>query len=119
MAMEKPSPARRPSISSGSSRSTPTLTGGPGSPRINGFSEVMLDEDRFIHDAGQQWITAFRAASHLAAEDFIVFPWGMGAFLRNLRKNDQVYGDGAKMRHLRSRLAANLFKAAVEILPTT
>eukprot|EP00927_Polykrikos_kofoidii_P060750 TRINITY_DN55671_c0_g1_i1.p1 TRINITY_DN55671_c0_g1~~TRINITY_DN55671_c0_g1_i1.p1 ORF type:complete len:1067 (-),score=165.57 TRINITY_DN55671_c0_g1_i1:148-3276(-) len=84
--------------------------------RASGSNEMMvLDEERFVETAGQLWRNAFHAAVYLNAEDFIVFPWGMGAFLRNLFKLDAIYKDAAKMRCLRSRLAECLFEAAADM----
>eukprot|EP00927_Polykrikos_kofoidii_P035630 TRINITY_DN30184_c0_g1_i1.p1 TRINITY_DN30184_c0_g1~~TRINITY_DN30184_c0_g1_i1.p1 ORF type:complete len:1013 (-),score=188.80 TRINITY_DN30184_c0_g1_i1:456-3494(-) len=72
----------------------------------------VLDENKYVHDIGELWRCAFDAAAQLAADDIVVFPWGMGAFLRNLHLLDSIYGDAVKMRHLKSRMADGLFKAA-------
>eukprot|EP00927_Polykrikos_kofoidii_P041659 TRINITY_DN35506_c1_g1_i1.p1 TRINITY_DN35506_c1_g1~~TRINITY_DN35506_c1_g1_i1.p1 ORF type:complete len:1043 (-),score=173.57 TRINITY_DN35506_c1_g1_i1:240-3368(-) len=72
----------------------------------------VLDEDKYVHDMGELWRCAFEASAQLDAEDIVVFPWGMGAFLRNLHLLDSIYGNAVKMRHLKSRLADGLFKAA-------
>ncbi|CAE7896112.1 unnamed protein product [Symbiodinium sp. KB8] len=72
-----------------------------------------LDEDRYVSDMGLLWHRVLHAASHMGIEDMILFPFGMGAFLRNLHKLDNRYSDAAAMRGLRYRIASALFDAAV------
>jgi len=45
----------------------------------------------------------------------IAFPFGMGAFLRNLHQLDHHYTDPAAMRRLKFRVAQGLFEAAADV----
>ena len=72
-----------------------------------------LDEDRYVSDMGLLWHRVLHTAGHMGIEDMILFPFGMGAFLRNLHKLDNRYSDAAAMRGLRYRIASALFDAAV------
>jgi len=51
----------------------------------------------------------------LEVEEAIVFPFGMGAFLRHLGQNDSRYNDPQAMRKLRRRLADELMRAIVDL----
>jgi len=74
-----------------------------------------LDEDRYVTDMGSLWKRSLQAAVKLNVEDIIVFPFGMGAFLRNLHQLDNRYTDPAAMRRLKLRVAQGLFDAAAEV----
>lgn len=71
-----------------------------------------LDEDKYVRDMCQQWRGVFQGAKHLQIEDLILFPFGMGAFLRHLHRADPTYTDEARMRRLRSRVVEGLFDVA-------
>ena len=71
-----------------------------------------LDEDRYVADMGLLWHRVLHSAAHLGVEDMILFPFGMGAFLRNLHKLDNRYSDATAIRCLRYRVASGLFDAA-------
>lgn len=73
-----------------------------------------LDEEHYLLDMYALWLNAIRAAMHLGLKDFIAFPFGMGAFLRNLHKLDDRYGDDNMMRRLRKGIAAGLYNAMVQ-----
>mmetsp|Transcript_109541 Transcript_109541/g.172718 ORF Transcript_109541/g.172718 Transcript_109541/m.172718 type:complete len:1170 (-) Transcript_109541:174-3683(-) len=74
-----------------------------------------LDEEHYFQDMDALWLNALRAAKHLGIKDFIAFPFGMGAFLRNLSKLDSRYYDDNMMRRLRKGVAAGLYKAMVQV----
>ena len=71
-----------------------------------------LDEDRYVADMGLLWHRVLQSASALGIEDMILFPFGMGAFLRNLHKLDNRFSDAAAIRCLRYKVASALFDAA-------
>eukprot|EP00930_Biecheleria_cincta_P082708 TRINITY_DN72380_c0_g1_i1.p1 TRINITY_DN72380_c0_g1~~TRINITY_DN72380_c0_g1_i1.p1 ORF type:complete len:1090 (-),score=170.08 TRINITY_DN72380_c0_g1_i1:131-3079(-) len=74
-----------------------------------------LDEERYVADMGTLWRRTLLSARHLSIEDMVMFPFGMGAFLRNLHKLDLRYSDPAAIRRLRYRVALGLFEAAADI----
>eukprot|EP00927_Polykrikos_kofoidii_P070337 TRINITY_DN6647_c0_g1_i1.p1 TRINITY_DN6647_c0_g1~~TRINITY_DN6647_c0_g1_i1.p1 ORF type:complete len:683 (-),score=128.39 TRINITY_DN6647_c0_g1_i1:83-2089(-) len=74
-----------------------------------------LDEDLYISHMGRLWQNALTAMGRLKIEDGIFFPFGMGAFLRQLGKNDDNYEDEATMRKLRARVADQLIAAIGEL----
>mmetsp|Transcript_66287 Transcript_66287/g.156037 ORF Transcript_66287/g.156037 Transcript_66287/m.156037 type:complete len:1066 (+) Transcript_66287:69-3266(+) len=79
-----------------------------------------LDEERYVRDMGLLWHRVLEAACHMNVEDMILFPFGMGAFLRNLHKLDSRYSDAAAIRRLRYAVAFALFEAAAKLcLPDT
>ncbi|CAE7448067.1 Hid1 [Symbiodinium natans] len=74
-----------------------------------------LDEDLYIQDLRRLWRNVLVAMRHLQVEDIILFPFGMGAFLRHLHLNDDRYEDANSMRRLKRRIADELMKAIVDI----
>jgi hypothetical protein len=74
-----------------------------------------LDEDLYIADMGKLWRNTLRVFKRLQIDDVIMFPFGMGAFLRHLDQNDDKYSDPTAMRKLRRRIADELMAAIDEI----
>lgn len=79
------------------------------------FGRRRLDEDLYIKDMGRLWRNALLAFSRLEIDDAIMFPFGMGAFLRHLGQNDDRYNDEKTMRRLRRRVAERLMDAIVDV----
>jgi hypothetical protein len=80
-----------------------------------GMKPTQLNEDKYVADMSALWRQGLAAAAHLGLEDYVAFPFGMGAFLRNLHRIDHSYSDEVKMRRLRLRVCQGLFDAAAEI----
>eukprot|EP00927_Polykrikos_kofoidii_P008990 TRINITY_DN13741_c0_g1_i1.p1 TRINITY_DN13741_c0_g1~~TRINITY_DN13741_c0_g1_i1.p1 ORF type:complete len:1085 (+),score=183.48 TRINITY_DN13741_c0_g1_i1:59-3313(+) len=78
-------------------------------------SGAWLDEDKYVVAMDALWKQVLRAAAHHGVEDMVAFPFGMGAFLRNLHRLDNRYSDDVMMRRLRFRVASGLFDAAAEV----
>jgi len=74
-----------------------------------------LNEDLYIQDLRHLWRNVLTAMRHLQVEDVILFPFGMGAFLRHLNLNDDRYEDASSMRRLKRRIADELMHAIVDI----
>jgi len=74
-----------------------------------------LDEDRYVADMHSLWHRTLQCAQAMGIEDMIMFPFGMGAFLRNLHQLDNRYSDVAAMRRLKKSVAQGLFAAAAVI----
>ncbi|CAE7737426.1 Hid1 [Symbiodinium pilosum] len=74
-----------------------------------------LNEDLYIKDLRRLWRNVLIAMKHLKVEDVILFPFGMGAFLRHLHLNDDRYEDASSMRRLKRRIADELMNAIVDI----
>ncbi|CAJ1401882.1 unnamed protein product [Effrenium voratum] len=74
-----------------------------------------LNEDLYIADIARLWRNALLAMKILEVEDAILFPFGMGAFLRHLNLNDDRYEDPARLHMLKRRIAAELMNAIVDI----
>jgi hypothetical protein len=64
---------------------------------------------------GRLWRNALRVFRRLAVDDVVLFPFGMGAFLRHLDQNDGKYSDPYIMYQLRRRTADELMAAIEEI----
>jgi len=74
-----------------------------------------LNEDLYIGDIARLWRNALKAVQYLEVEDAIFFPFGMGAFLRHLKLNDDRYEDPARIRNLKRRIADELMNAIADI----
>lgn len=74
-----------------------------------------LDAKRYKRDMGELWNVAFQAAVQLRVQHLIVFPFGMGAFLRNLHKCDPQYSDEGKIRGVRRYVADGLAEAVANV----
>lgn len=84
-----------------------------------------LDKDKYINDMGKLWQVIFSAASYQAVQDLVLIPFGMGAFLRELKQVDSTYRDPKKpdqdniyyMRALKSDLVLVMFEKLDKIMP--
>ncbi|CCB91941.1 putative Serine/threonine protein kinase [Waddlia chondrophila 2032/99] len=72
----------------------------------------MLDESKYVKDMQSIFGNVLSAQSLSGVKHAVWFPFGMGAFLRNLHKCDPSYNDSQKLSDLRQSLA----KAFVEEL---
>eukprot|EP00928_Gymnodinium_smaydae_P093204 TRINITY_DN7724_c0_g2_i1.p1 TRINITY_DN7724_c0_g2~~TRINITY_DN7724_c0_g2_i1.p1 ORF type:complete len:510 (-),score=62.49 TRINITY_DN7724_c0_g2_i1:93-1556(-) len=70
-----------------------------------------FDEDKYVKAMGRIVRLIMQAASHLGITDLVFFPFGMGAFLRNLKNIDQSYSSEAKMQRLREDLTHQFVEA--------
>ncbi|QLH37305.1 MAG: hypothetical protein HWD61_15125 [Parachlamydiaceae bacterium] len=68
-----------------------------------------LDEARYLQDMSQVFNNILSAQSQTGAKKAVWFPFGMGAFLRNLSKNDPSYTKD-KMGQLKFKLAKAFLK---------
>jgi len=74
-----------------------------------------LDEEKYLESMFILWRLALLAFARLGVEDGLLFPFGMGAFLRHLGKNDDRYLDHSVMRQLKRQVAAGLMKAIASV----
>lgn len=74
-----------------------------------------LDETKYVADMMSLWRRSLEAAAYLGVEDMILFPFGMGAFLRHLDSIDSYYSEQVPMRRLRKRVAMGLYEAAAVV----
>lgn len=81
-------------------------------------SRRRLDEDVYVNHMGRLWRNALIAMARLEVDDAVVFPFGMGAFLRHLGQNDDRYNDGQKLRKLRRRVADEFVEAVIAVCLT-
>jgi len=73
-----------------------------------------LDFIAYIEDMGRIYENILQAAAALGVSDFIFFPFGMGAFLRNLHKLDPVFVENDPgLVMLRCALAKRFVQALV------
>jgi hypothetical protein len=77
-----------------------------------------LKEDDYIRDMGYLWEGSIIAMQRLGVTDAIFFPFGMGAFLRNLDKNDESYKSASKIRTLKFRVCMALMEAIKKLVIT-
>lgn len=74
-----------------------------------------LDVVSYVEDTGHIFDNIFAASVHLKATDIVMFPFGMGAFLRNLWKLDSQFSrdhrHGKQLLDLRWALAARFIEA--------
>lgn len=75
---------------------------------------LRLDEERYLSDNRRLWRNAISAMCRLGVDEGVVFPLGMGAFLRKLNTIDETYRDYDKMRGLRRKIADQLMSVLVE-----
>lgn len=72
----------------------------------------------YIEDMGRIYENILQAAGALGATNLVFFPFGMGAFLRNLYKLDPEYAEanlqGQRLRELRQALAKRFVRALGE-----
>lgn len=83
--------------------------------RPSGERHRRLNEDMYIESMYHLWRLSLLAFAKLGVNDGILFPFGMGAFLRHLGKNDDRYLDASAMRTLRRRIADALMKAIASL----
>eukprot|EP00439_Symbiodinium_sp_Y106_P036237 s2851_g4.t1 len=73
-----------------------------------------LDFVAYVEDMGRIYDNILQAAAALGVSDLIFFPFGMGAFLRNLHKLDGKYcQDDVGLANLRHALAKRFVQALV------
>eukprot|EP00928_Gymnodinium_smaydae_P093154 TRINITY_DN7717_c0_g5_i1.p1 TRINITY_DN7717_c0_g5~~TRINITY_DN7717_c0_g5_i1.p1 ORF type:complete len:503 (-),score=133.98 TRINITY_DN7717_c0_g5_i1:187-1695(-) len=65
-----------------------------------------LDEDAYVEAMAHIYVNIARACRAIQAGHLLLFPFGMGAFLRHLRLLDRRFEDDVKMQELRRRLAS-------------
>lgn len=70
-----------------------------------------LDQARYVQDYKFQVEAGLKAASHLNVEDYITFPFGMGAFHAYLDVSDPSFEDLNKLYELKEGLAYATFEA--------
>jgi hypothetical protein len=80
-----------------------------------GRSHRRLDEELYLSHVSRLWKNALMAMGRLGVDDGIMFPFGMGAFLRHLGLNDDRYNDAHTMRSLRRKVADKFVEAVVEV----
>jgi len=73
-----------------------------------------LDEDKYLTDMGKVFRLMLSAQDQIGAQESVWFPFGMGAFLRNLPKNDGTYSDHTKLDALRKKIAAQFMEQALK-----
>jgi hypothetical protein len=72
----------------------------------NGSGEpYALNEDAYVKEMKSIFSNIMKTAMDKGVKDIVWVPFGMGAFLRNLSKNDASYNDAKKMQALRDKLA--------------
>jgi hypothetical protein len=79
-------------------------------PDFKDYAKVgVLNVTSYIEDTGRIFENIFHAVEQLRIQEFVWFPFGMGAFLRNLYKNDASFSqeneNGKKLIQLRQALA--------------
>jgi len=81
------------------------------------IENTRLKTTSYIEDMGRVYENVFNAVGRVGAQDVIWFPFGMGAFLRNLHKLDASFSqerdNGKKLIELRQALA-NRFVDALQ-----
>jgi len=82
----------------------------------NWASQRALDETKYILDMTNLWRRSLEAAVHLGIQDMVMFPFGMGAFLRNLHQLDGYYSEPEPRRRLRKGVAKGLFISLAELM---
>jgi len=73
-----------------------------------------LDKQAYLKDMGKIFHQMLAAQQVCGAEDVVWFPFGMGAFLRNLAKLDPSYNNPQLMGDLRQEIAEEFTKAATK-----
>jgi len=74
-----------------------------------------LNEALYLNTMYHLWRLSILAMARLGVTDCILFPFGMGAFLRQLWRNDDRYCDATRMRMLRRKIADGLMNAIASI----
>jgi hypothetical protein len=75
-----------------------------------------LDKNKFLQDTGRVFFNMLSAQHGSTAKHAVWFPFGMGAFLRHLDKNDRSYKDPSKLFQLRMEMA-EVFIQQLESFP--
>eukprot|EP00927_Polykrikos_kofoidii_P003012 TRINITY_DN111_c0_g2_i1.p1 TRINITY_DN111_c0_g2~~TRINITY_DN111_c0_g2_i1.p1 ORF type:complete len:435 (+),score=44.17 TRINITY_DN111_c0_g2_i1:74-1306(+) len=70
------------------------------------FRSNVFDEDSYVGAMRRLFDNMVVVMATLRVEHFVAFPFGMGAFLRNLALCDRRYNDRITMQRLRRRVAA-------------
>lgn len=81
-------------------------------------SLASLDEDKYLKAMLRIFDNVMLACTTLEAEHLVLFPFGMGAFLRNLHLLDATYNDERALQNLRCAIVAKLVQALESSLPT-
>lgn len=74
-----------------------------------------LDENLYVSHMGRLWCNVLTSMGRLDVDDAVVFPFGMGAFLRHLGQNDSRYNDTRNMKKLRLRIAEAFLDAVAMV----
>lgn len=74
--------------------------------RTDGHGRKTLDEGKYLEGMKGIVDRMLTAQEDNGVTDTVLFPFGMGAFLRNLSVGDSSYGDPEKMYRLRYKLAS-------------
>jgi hypothetical protein len=78
----------------------------PAYSKPDAYGKLRLDQDEYLRDMKELWRTAIMSMGRLGVDDGVIFPFGMGAFLRNLGKVDDHYSKyDERMRGLRKGIA--------------
>jgi len=80
-------------------------------------SRPVLDEKAYLADFRRIWQNIILSMGQLEVDDAILFPIGMGAFLRRLSVNDSIYNDRHVMKLLRRRIADQLMDVICSLFP--
>lgn len=80
-------------------------------------SRQVLDEKAYLEDFRRIWQSIILSMGVLEVDDAILFPIGMGAFLRQLGVNDSNYCDKQAMKMLRRRIADRLMDVVCSLYP--
>lgn len=72
-----------------------------------------LDEEKYVADMARIFENMLTAQEKMGVTDAVWFPFGMGAFLRNLKKNDAAYNDPQTLYQLREKIASAFAAAAL------
>lgn len=80
--------------------------------KYDAYGKPRLDQDEYLRDMKELWRTAIMSMGRLGVDDGVIFPFGMGAFLRNLGKVDENYNKyDDRMRGLRKGIAEMVMDA--------
>jgi len=86
-----------------------------GNPTVRRKSKV-LNAPQYLDDMYQVFKSTLTSMAALGCEDAVLFPFGMGAFLRNLKKNDSAFYDDDKLYELKIGVAGKFMDAIVDVI---
>lgn len=73
-----------------------------------------LDEAKYLQDMSKVFHLMLSAQEKTGTQEGVWFPFGMGAFLRNLPRNDNSYSDSKKLDALRKKIADQFMVQALQ-----